>query len=76
MTWTGGRLEGRTTTSFPLRITARVRAGTYGFAAAQAYDDNATVRWKADLSVLPASGAAAPKQHPWTPSSRRSSASS
>jgi hypothetical protein len=24
------------------------------------------VRWKSDLSVLPASGAAAPKQHPWT----------
>jgi uncharacterized protein YcnI len=66
VTWTGGRLTGRTTTAFPLRITARVRAGTFGFLAAQAYDDNATVRWKAALSVLPASGAAAPKQHPWT----------
>ena len=40
--------------------------GTFGFLAAQGYDDNATVRWKADLSVLPATGAAAPKQHPWT----------
>ncbi len=32
---------------------------------AQGYDDGATVRWKVDLSVLPATGAAAPKQHPW-----------
>ena len=66
VTWTGGRLTARTTTAFPLKITARVRAGTFGFLAAQRYDDNATVRWKSDLSVLPASGAAAPKQHPWT----------
>jgi uncharacterized protein YcnI len=66
VTWSGARLTGRTTTDFPLRITARVRAGTFGFLAAQRYDDNATVRWKAVLSVLPASGAAAPKQHPWT----------
>jgi hypothetical protein len=65
VTWSGGRLEGRSTTSFPLRVTARVRAGTYGFNAVQTYDDRATVRWKADLSVLPASGAAAPTQHPW-----------
>ena len=65
VTWTGGRLLDRTTTAFPVRITAKVRAGTYSFAAAQAYNDNATVSWKADLSVLPASGAAAPKQHPW-----------
>ena len=63
--WSGGRLEGRTTASFPVRILARVRAGTYSFISAQTYDDGATVQWKADLSVLPAAGAAAPKQHPW-----------
>lgn len=65
VSWTGGRLEDRATVSFPLRIRARVRAGTYAFEAAQRYDDGATVKWKSALSVLPASGSAAPKQHPW-----------
>ena len=65
VTWTGGRLVARTTTAFPIHVTARVRAGTYSFAATQAYSDNAKVRWNADLIVLPASGAEAPKQHPW-----------
>ncbi len=63
--WTGGRLEDRATVSFPMRIRARVRAGTYAFEAAQTYDDGATVKWKSALSVLPATGSAAPKQHPW-----------
>ena len=65
VTWTGGRLLKRTTTAFPVRITAKVRAGTYSFAATQAYSDNRKVKWNADLIVLPASGAAAPKEHPW-----------
>jgi hypothetical protein len=65
VTWSGGRLEDRSAVSFPLRVRARVRAGTYAFAAAQTYDDGATVKWKSALSVLPASGSAAPKQHPW-----------
>ena len=65
VTWTGGRLVDRTTTSFPVRVTAKVRAGTYSFAATQAYSDDAKVKWNADLTVLPASGAAAPKEHPW-----------
>jgi uncharacterized protein YcnI len=65
VTWSGGRLTGRTTTAFPLRVLARVRAGTYAFKAAQTYDDGATVRWNVDLSVLPASGSAAPSQDPW-----------
>ena len=65
VTWSGGRLEDRTTASFPMRILARVRAGTYAFTSVQTYDDGATVTWKASLSVLPAAGAAAPRQHPW-----------
>lgn len=65
VTWTGGRLEDRESASFPIRIVARVRAGTYAFTSVQTYDDGATVRWTADLSVLPASGAASPAQHPW-----------
>ena len=65
VTWSGGRLENRESASFPVRILARVRAGTYAFTSVQTYDDGATVRWKADLSVLPAAGAKAPDQHPW-----------
>jgi hypothetical protein len=65
VTWTGGRLVDRTTTSFPIHVTAKVRAGTYNFAATQKYSDNAEVKWDTALSVLPASGAQAPKEHPW-----------
>jgi uncharacterized protein YcnI len=65
VTWTGGRLEGATVLDFPIRITPRVRAGNHAFAAKQTYDDGGVVRWNVDLSVLPATGAAAPKQHPW-----------
>lgn len=65
VTWSGGRIEGRATASFPVRTLARVRAGTHTFTSVQTYDDGATVKWKVDLSVLPATGAAAPKQDPW-----------
>ena len=65
VTWTGGRIEGTRTVAFPVRIFARVRAGTYSFLSAQRYDDGATVRWKASVSVLPAKGSAAPSEHPW-----------
>jgi uncharacterized protein YcnI len=63
--WTGGRIEDRATASFRVRILARVRAGTSVFTSVQTYDDGAVVRWQANLSVLPATGRAAPKQHPW-----------
>lgn len=65
VSWSGGRLTGRTTVDFPVTITAKVRAGTHAFAATQTYDDGATVKWNAGLSVLPATGAQTPKQHPW-----------
>ena len=65
VSWSGGRLSGRSTLDFPLTITAKVRAGTHPFTATQTYDDGATVKWDAGLSVLPATGAEAPKQHPW-----------
>ena len=65
VTWSGGRIEGRTAVTFPMRIVAHVRAGTYRFGAVQTYDDGATVDWKADLAVLPAKGSAAPEQRPW-----------
>jgi uncharacterized protein YcnI len=65
VSWSGGKLTGRTTVDFPVTITAKVRAGTHPFAATQTYDDGAKVKWNAGLSVLPATGAQAPKQHPW-----------
>jgi uncharacterized protein YcnI len=65
VSWIGGKLTGRTTVDFPVTITAKVRAGTHAFAATQTYDDGATVKWNAGLSVLPATGAQTPKQHPW-----------
>jgi hypothetical protein len=65
VTWTGGRLTGTSELDFPIRVNTRVRAGNHTFAATQGYDDGGQVGWKVDLSVLPATGAAAPKQHPW-----------
>jgi uncharacterized protein YcnI len=64
-TWTGGRIKGTAIVAFTVRVLAKVRAGTYSFLSAQRYDDGATVKWKASLSVLPAKGGAAPKEHPW-----------
>ena len=54
VTWSGGSIENRDAVAFPMRIVARVDPGTYPFAAVQTYDDDATVEWKAELSVLPA----------------------
>ena len=61
--WTGGRIEGERSVSFPLVVTARTRAGTEPFRASQTYDDGETVRWTARLGVLPAAGKEAPSQH-------------
>jgi uncharacterized protein YcnI len=65
VTWQGGRIEGARTVSFPVRVLAHVRAGTYAFTSVQTYSDGGVVRWQASLSVLPAEGSAAPGQHPW-----------
>jgi len=65
VTWRGGRIEGARVVSFPVRVLARVRAGTYAFSSEQRYSDGGVVRWKASFSVLPAEGSAAPEQHPW-----------
>jgi hypothetical protein len=65
VTWTGGRLTGTAELDFPIHVNTRVRAGNHTFAATQTYDDGGKVGWRVDLSVLPATGAAAPKQHPW-----------
>jgi hypothetical protein len=60
--WTGGRIEGTRVVAFPLSVTARTRAGTVTFRAIQGYDDGESVRWDANLTVLPASGSEAPSQ--------------
>jgi hypothetical protein len=61
--WTGGRVEGQRTVSFPLAVTARTRAGTEVFKASQGYDDGETVDWDVGVTVLPAAGSEAPSQH-------------
>lgn len=63
VTWTGGRIEGEATVAFPVRVRARVRAGTYAFTSSQRYSDGGVVRWQASLTVLPAEGTASPRQN-------------
>jgi uncharacterized protein YcnI len=63
VTWRRGRIEGRRTVSFPIRLRAGSPARTVELTSAQSYEDGAVVHWKAQLSVLPATGAAAPGQH-------------
>ena len=64
-TWRGGRIAGAGTVAFRVRLVANGSAGTYAVGTSQVFDDAETVSWESDLSVLPAVGAAAPKQHPW-----------
>ena len=61
--WTGGKITGQGIVAFPLLVTAGTRAGLAGFRAEQLYDDVKTVRWNAEVTVLPATGAEAPSQH-------------
>jgi uncharacterized protein YcnI len=61
--WTGGRIEGEQTVTFPLVVTARTRAGVETFRAVQGYNDGEVVRWSADVTVLPAAAEEAPPQH-------------
>jgi hypothetical protein len=61
-TWTGGRIAGTEVVSFPLEVTAHIRAGTETFRAVQGYDDGEDVLWEAPLTVVPA-GESAPSQH-------------
>ena len=58
--WTGGRIEGEAIVSFPLVVTASGTPGTRTFTSRQRYDDGRTVRWNADVTVLPASVADEP----------------
>ncbi len=58
-----GKLPPGTTLAFAATLRAE-RAGTSTLRAVQRFDDGGEVPWKVELSVLPASGAAAPKQHP------------
>jgi uncharacterized protein YcnI len=60
--WSGGRIAGTDTVSFPVTVTARTSAGPVTFFAEQGYEDGEVVRWAATLTVLPAT-ADAPPQH-------------
>jgi hypothetical protein len=64
VTWTGGAIRGEASASFPLTLRGIGPAGAVTLDADQGYEDGATVPWKASLTVLPASGADAPREHP------------
>jgi uncharacterized protein YcnI len=61
--WSGGRIVGTDTVSFPVTVTARTRPGPVTFFAVQGYEDGAVVRWATKVTVLPAVAEAAPPQH-------------
>jgi hypothetical protein len=62
--WSGGAIRGDDAASFPLTLRGIGPAGAVTLDAVQGYEDGATVPWRASLTVLPASGADAPREHP------------
>jgi hypothetical protein len=62
-TWSGGAISGGDTVEFPLELHGLGPAGAVELVARQGYEDGAEVTWKAALTVLPASGADAPRSH-------------
>jgi uncharacterized protein DUF1775 len=62
-TWSGDRISGTATVEFPLELHGLGPAGAVYVTARQHYEDGADVTWQANLTVLPAEGAAAPRSH-------------
>lgn len=62
-TWSGGRVTGDGSGTFPLELKAIGPAATYALTVRQGYEDGIVVRWATSLTVIPASGEAAPSQH-------------
>jgi hypothetical protein len=61
--WSGGALGREQAARFPVTLRPRGQAGTIRLTAVQRYEDGATVTWRPLLTVLPASGEAAPSSH-------------
>jgi hypothetical protein len=64
VTWSGGTIAGEEAVSFPVTLRGIGPAGATALGVVQGYEDGATVPWQAELTVLPASGADAPREHP------------
>jgi hypothetical protein len=64
VTWSGGTIRDQDTVSFPVTLHGVGPAGAVTLDVRQGYEDGATVPWQASLTVLPASGASAPRSHP------------
>lgn len=62
--WSGGRVEGEKVVTFGVTVRTSLRADTYELLARQLYEDGEHVDFAPKLTVLPAAGYAAPKQHP------------
>jgi uncharacterized protein YcnI len=62
VTWSGGRIEGPTATTFYVTLRAEVAPGTYALALRQGYEDERVVETESSFTVLPAAREE-PKQH-------------
>jgi hypothetical protein len=62
VSWTGGRLAPRATASFAVRLRVRRAPGLVVLPAQQRFDDGKAVRWRPQLTILPASGSDSPDQ--------------
>jgi uncharacterized protein YcnI len=62
-TWTGGRIEGEDVVEFPVRLHGVGPAGNVSLTARQLYEDGHVDQWRPAASVLPATGADAPRSH-------------
>jgi uncharacterized protein YcnI len=61
--WQHGSLAPGQSERFPVFLTAEGRAGGATLVATQTYADGATVRWQANLTVLPGSGPSTPASY-------------
>lgn len=61
--WSGGRVEGEKVVTFSVTLRTGLRADTYEIEARQLYEDREHVDFAPKLTVLPATGYAAPRQH-------------
>jgi hypothetical protein len=64
VSWSGGRITGESSVSFAVTLRGIGPAGAVTLDARQGYEDGATVPWRASLTVLPATGSGAPREHP------------
>jgi hypothetical protein len=63
VTWSGGAITGTGAVEFPLELRGLSPVGAVELEARQRYEDGTEMIWRPELTVLPASGDAAPRSH-------------